>query len=165
MCCKSQCKHVNIHLNSSPNDKNLDWTKLKAFADDKINVNETLKLVFGRVENIVGKGENAGYQHFLLFPQCFQKLSLSGSLKSQDCVVKVLKGNTGTEICLTLYHTIPSFNDLDPFPNKPWFLRVCSTCLLKNNVGNGEIARNEQFLLFPHCFLPVWRTSCHFHQL
>ena len=22
-------------------------------------------------ENIVGKGENAGYQHFLLFPQCF----------------------------------------------------------------------------------------------
>ena len=25
-----------------------------------------------RVENIVGKGENAGYQHFLIFPQCFQ---------------------------------------------------------------------------------------------
>ena len=23
-------------------------------------------------ENIVGKGENAGNQHFLLFPQCFQ---------------------------------------------------------------------------------------------
>ena len=22
-------------------------------------------------ENIVGKGENTGYQHFLLFPQCF----------------------------------------------------------------------------------------------
>ena len=33
------------------------------------------------IENIVGKGENAGYQHFLLFPQCFQKPSLSGSLK------------------------------------------------------------------------------------
>ena len=28
-----------------------------------------------REENIVGKGENAGYQHFLLFPQCFQKAS------------------------------------------------------------------------------------------
>ena len=24
------------------------------------------------VENIAGKGENAGNQHFLLFPQCFQ---------------------------------------------------------------------------------------------
>ena len=23
------------------------------------------------LENIVGKGENAGYQHFLLFTQCF----------------------------------------------------------------------------------------------
>ena len=47
------------------------WSKLKAFANDKINVEEKLKYVFGRVENIVGKGENAGYQHFLLFPQCF----------------------------------------------------------------------------------------------
>ena len=27
------------------------------------------KLVLGWVENIVGKGENPGYQHFLLFPQ------------------------------------------------------------------------------------------------
>ena len=24
-------------------------------------------------DNIVWKGENAGYQHFLLFPKCFQK--------------------------------------------------------------------------------------------
>ena len=28
--------------------------------------------VYVRLENIVGKGET-GYQHFLLFPQCFQK--------------------------------------------------------------------------------------------
>ena len=34
-----------------------------------------------RVENIVEKRENAGYQHFLLFPQCFQKVSFSRSLK------------------------------------------------------------------------------------
>ena len=31
-------------------------------------------LFLGRIENIVGKGVNAGYQHFLLFPQCFQKV-------------------------------------------------------------------------------------------
>ena len=37
--------------------------------------------VFDRVENIVGKGENAGNQHFLLFPQCFQKASFLGSLE------------------------------------------------------------------------------------
>ena len=34
-----------------------------------------------RVENIVGNGENASYQHFLLFPQCFQKASFSGFFK------------------------------------------------------------------------------------
>ena len=27
------------------------------------------------VENIMGKGEIAHYEQFLLFPQCFQKLS------------------------------------------------------------------------------------------
>ena len=68
-------------INSLPNDKILHWSKLKAIADDKINVIEKLKCVKRWVENIVEKGENAGYQHFLLFPQCFQKPSLSGSLK------------------------------------------------------------------------------------
>ena len=37
--------------------------------------------VFDRVENIVGKGENAGYQHFLLFPQCYEKASFTGTSK------------------------------------------------------------------------------------
>ena len=36
------------------------------------------------VENIAGKGENAGYQHSILFPQCFQKLSVSGLLKVEN---------------------------------------------------------------------------------
>ena len=62
----------------------LDQTKLKAFADGKIKETEKLKFVWGisgRVENIVGKGENAGYQHFLLFPQCFKKTSITGTIK------------------------------------------------------------------------------------
>ena len=42
---------------------------------------EKEKCVLGRIENIVGKGENAGYQQFLLFPQCFQKTCFSRSLK------------------------------------------------------------------------------------
>ena len=52
----------------------LDRSKMKAHADDKINVNQKLRFVLGRVENILGKGENAGYQHFLIFPQCFRRL-------------------------------------------------------------------------------------------
>ena len=43
------------------------------------------------------------------------------------------------------------------------------TCLqyrsFENTVGKGEIARNEQFLLFPQCFLPIWTALCHFHQI
>ena len=33
------------------------------------------------VENIVGKEKNAGYEQFLPFPQCFQKLSVVDELK------------------------------------------------------------------------------------
>ena len=49
-------------------------------------------------------------------------------------------------------------------PNKPWFLRVCGTSVLKT-LEKREIARNEQFLLFPQCFLPDWITFFHFHQI
>ena len=70
-----------------PNDTILDWSRLKALADNKIKVTAILKIILGRVENIVRNGENAGYQHFLLFPQCFQKTPLLGLLKV-DCVVK-----------------------------------------------------------------------------
>ena len=35
----------------------------------------------------------------------------------------------------------------------------------ENTGGNGEIARNKQFLLFPQCFLPILRTFWHFHQV
>ena len=63
------------------NDKTLEVTKLKAFADDKIHVAQMMISVFDRVENIVGKRENAGYQHFLLFPQCFRKASFLGLLE------------------------------------------------------------------------------------
>ena len=83
-----------------PNNKISDWFIFKVFADDKINVAKKMKFVFGKVENIKGKGENAGYQHFLLFPQCFLKVS------SQDH--KKL-GLYGKEV--TVYHTISSIHE------------------------------------------------------
>ena len=63
--------------------------------------------VFDRVENIVGKGENVGYQHFLLFQQCFEKASVPDMSKGV------------------------MWEWLNPFPNKPWILRVCIASLLK----------------------------------
>ena len=64
-------------------------TKLKAFVNDKLNISKMTSCLCDRVENTVGKEENAGYQHFLLFPQffskafphCFPKPFSLGSLK------------------------------------------------------------------------------------
>ena len=68
-------------FNSFPNKKILDVTKLKQFADDKLNIARMMISLLERVENIVGKGKNVGYQHFLLFLQCLPKPSSYGSLK------------------------------------------------------------------------------------
>ena len=90
-------------VNCLPNDHIVDWSKLQAFADDKVNVAENLKLV--RVENIVEKVENSGYQHPLLFPEFLQKASFGGGgrgfVKRRDHMGK----------------------ELNPFPNNPWFSR------------------------------------------
>ena len=64
-----------------------------------------------------------------------------------------------------LHHNVSYRSFVNPFPNKSRFLRFCSTSLLENPVAKGEIARNEQFLLFPQCFLPILRTFCHCHQI
>ena len=82
---------VNQHLYSWPplglsvltKQQHFRLVRTEAFAYDKINVTQKLKFVLRRVENIMGKGENDGYQHFLLSPQCFQKLSSSGSIKAR----------------------------------------------------------------------------------
>ena len=68
-------------LNSLPNNKILDCTKFKAFANDKMNVTQRLKFVLEMVETIWEKEKMPGYKHFLLFPQCFQKPSFTESLK------------------------------------------------------------------------------------
>ena len=53
-------------------------SSMKAFAGDKSNVCQNMKFVFHSVENMLEKKENASYQHFLCFQQCFQKALSSG---------------------------------------------------------------------------------------
>ena len=71
-------------FNPLPKDKILDVTKLKAFADNKSNVAITANLLFDRVENTVGKGENDGKQHFHLFPHCSFKALFFRVVKSRN---------------------------------------------------------------------------------
>ena len=68
-------------FNSLQADNYLDKTKFKAFADNKLNVAKIMIYVFDGGRKHCGKRRNAGYQHFLLFPHCFQKASFLGSLK------------------------------------------------------------------------------------
>ena len=63
------CWMIKVILYSLPNNKVLDWSKFKAFAEDNLYEAKMMIYIFDRVENIVG--ENTGYQHFLLFPQLF----------------------------------------------------------------------------------------------
>ena len=74
-------------FNPLPDNKIFDWSKLKSFADDKLNVTKMIISVFDRVENIVGKGEiactsNFSFSHNVfkrLLSQRRQKVSLCGN--------------------------------------------------------------------------------------
>ena len=60
-------------VNPFPNDKFLDSSKLKDFADNNFNLDENGRKFSKCVENTLRKGEIARDEQFLLFPQCFQK--------------------------------------------------------------------------------------------
>ena len=75
----------------------LDWSKFSAFADNKINVTYKQKFFLGWKENIVGKGENVGYHHFILSSQCFQKASISGLIKVRVVMISNLDFCLGRE--------------------------------------------------------------------
>ena len=66
--------HAISICNPSSEDKILALSELKASADHKLKFIQNILFVFDRIENIVGKGENAGYQQILLFQQCFSKV-------------------------------------------------------------------------------------------
>ena len=53
------------------------------------------------LENIVGKRENAGHQHFLLFPQCFLPLQRQISIFRSHlfCRLQILSMWTNLNIC------------------------------------------------------------------
>ena len=72
---------IHLSLDSLPKDKILDWSKQIEFADEKVIEAQQLNFCIGSIENIVGKGKNAGLQHFPHFPECFQRASFSMSLE------------------------------------------------------------------------------------
>ena len=60
-------------IHSSQQNKIQDSTKVKTFSDYKINITQMIISDLNGAENMVGKGENVGYQDFLIFSPCFQR--------------------------------------------------------------------------------------------
>ena len=74
-------ENLNLYHITYPN-----W---KHFADDNWDMPQIMWFFINRVEKIVGKVENAGHQHFLFFPKCFQMSSLLGLLHVSIVCLKV----------------------------------------------------------------------------
>ena len=72
-------------VNPLPDDKILDLSNLKQFADDYFKFDENNRKFSIWVENTVGKGEIAHYEQFLLFP-VFSKDLLPMVIKRCHCV-------------------------------------------------------------------------------
>ena len=93
--------YMMLLFNPSPNDEYLDWSKLNAFAYDKMNVNEQLKFGLKREENIVRKMRKCWSPAFSTFSyNVFKSFFSRGVKKSGLC---------GKE--LTLYQTVWSYKD------------------------------------------------------
>ena len=123
-------KHSGCLVNHLPNNKFFDVTKLKAFADYKLNVARMIIFLFDRAEYTVGKGRNAGYQHFLLFLQCFPKPR---------------RYNSG--ICGKEWRVKPfSYSKFQDLPSD----RTGCCFLAEDNLGkhclSGDISYNKEFL-------------------
>ena len=79
--CGNGLKHLQTKINVAitfgfafnplPDDKILDWSKLKQSADDNFEFDVNSRKFSKQEENTVGKGEIAHYEQFLLFPYCF----------------------------------------------------------------------------------------------
>ena len=103
-------------MHSLPNNEILDWSKLKAFGDDNIKVSKKMIFVFDKVENIVEKGQNAGYQRFLFSLNVLKRLFTWGHLKLGLC---------GKEINRCIKPHLPEYgSSLNFLPNNKisdWF--------------------------------------------
>ena len=112
-------------------------------------------MFFDKVEINCGKrSQNAGYQHFCLYSHVFytikKRLQLFGlsvchlqMFLSWNSLKFCCLGKRKTLVKLYLTHS-HTMTPSDAPGKKPF----------ENTVGKGEIARNEQFYLFPQCFLP-----------
>ena len=101
------------------------------------------------LENIMGKAENDGYQHFLLFPQSFKSI-----MEQRINACKQHFFHFATILSMTYFFISFIFNlfsasasNFNPLPNKPWFLPVCSISLLKTLREKEKLLKGQKYVL------------------
>ena len=75
---------MTIIFNPLPEDRILDLSKLKAFADNKLKMIQMAKFVPDTIENIVGKRRKCWLPAFSSFPSMFSKGFFFRVIKSRD---------------------------------------------------------------------------------
>ena len=76
--------------------------------------------------------------------------------KTTECIENIVKKGEIASKELTLY---PTTYILNPFPNKPWFLRVCSTSLLKTLREKEKLLVTRNFSFSHSVFYPFGKLS------
>ena len=93
LCCKKNWTVLSLNNLNSDKWQNFGLDQIKSICRQQNKCCSYVLIFFfffDRIENIVGKGENADYQYFLLFPQCFSKGFLVLVVKTRNCLVKGL---------------------------------------------------------------------------
>ena len=119
-------------------------------------------------------GENVSHQHFLFFPQCFltDVDTFYGCIKppfftEHVSMISILVFDThflknDTKHLKMIQNTLISVN---PFPNKPWFLHVCSTNVLKTLWEKVKLLVTSNFTFFHSVLCPFGELFAIFIKL
>ena len=123
----------------------------------ELSLNHTIPTLFTLrkkpQENIVKKGENAGTQHFLLFPECFLSFLKQILIFKPQLICCLQMLSIRTSLNFVVWHWV----DTEPFSKQALIFKCLHYNSFENTVEKGEIAHNEQFLLFPQHFLQIFK--------
>ena len=100
-------------------------------------------------ENTVGKGENASNQHISFSYDVFYSIIAKYQF---FCHISYDIWKCSQFESLKFCRLVKSY----PFPNKSWFLHVCSTSLLQT-LWKEENCSRRAIPPFPTVFLHIWR--------
>ena len=116
-------------------------------------------LLYKSFGNTEGKGKIARNEQFLLFQQCFLTIwrTFCHFHKIQNCHLQTPSVWNSLEFVF--------WQRVNPFPNKPWFLHVCSTSLMKTLWEKEKLLVTSNFSFSHSVFSPFGELSAIFIEI